>query len=70
MIMLVFEDQLVFWACVIIIAASIGIYALQKKRGKIRQVVTLGEDEVLFDEKFPPLPGSEAEKKLQEKNSK
>ena len=67
MIMLVFEDQLVFWACVIIIAASIIIYAVQKKRGKIRTNVVIGEDEVMFDEKFPPLPGSEAAKKLEEK---
>lgn len=55
MIMLVFEDKLVFFACVIIIIGAMVIYAIQKKRGKIRTVVTLGADEVLFDEKFPPL---------------
>lgn len=59
MIMLVRESVLVFVACVVIIAAAVGIYAFQKKRGKIRTVVTLGEDEVLFDEKFPALNKTE-----------
>lgn len=57
MILLVFEDggMPVFVISVIVIFVPILIYAIQKKRGKIRTVVTLGADEVSFDEKFPPL---------------
>jgi hypothetical protein len=31
------------------------VYVIQKKRGKVRTVFTLGSDEVKFDEKFPDL---------------
>jgi len=37
----------------IAIFAPIIIYVIQKKRGKIRTIVTLGADEVTFDEKYP-----------------
>jgi AAT family amino acid transporter len=37
----------------IAIFVPIIIYVIQKKRGKIRVSVTLGADEVTFDEKFP-----------------
>lgn len=37
----------------IAIFVPIIIYVIQKKRGKIRTVVTLGADEVTFDEKYP-----------------
>ncbi|MBR0597602.1 amino acid permease [Sinanaerobacter chloroacetimidivorans] len=55
MILLVFEDggMPVFIISLIAIFLPITVYALQKKRGKIRTVVTLGSDEVTFDEKFP-----------------
>lgn len=55
MILLVFEDGglPVFIISVIVTVVPILIYVMQKKRGKIRQVVTLGIDEVKFDEKFP-----------------
>lgn len=53
MILLAFEDQIVFVASMIIIIVPIVIYIIQKKRGKIRTMATLGADEVLFDEKFP-----------------
>jgi len=54
MVLVVSEDLLVFGISVIIIVLSIAIYWVQKKRGKIRTVLNLGEDEVTFDEKFPP----------------
>lgn len=55
MILLVFEDggMPVFVISMIAIILPIVIYAYQKKRGKIRSVVTLGADEVTFDEKYP-----------------
>lgn len=57
MILLVFEDggMPVFIISLIAIFLPIAIYAYQKKRGKIRSVVTLGSDEVTFDEKYPKL---------------
>jgi AAT family amino acid transporter len=57
MVLLVFEEGglPVFVISLIVIFAPIAIYAIQKKRGKIRTVVVLGADEVSFDEKFPPL---------------
>jgi AAT family amino acid transporter len=57
MILLVFEDggMPVVIISLIAIFVPILIYVIQKKNGKIRQNITLGEDEVLFDEKFPPL---------------
>ncbi len=55
MILLVFEDggMPVVVISLIAIILPIVIYAAQKKRGKIRSVVTLGADEVTFDEKYP-----------------
>ncbi len=55
MILLVFEDggMPVFIISMIVIFVPIIVYAIQKKRGKIRNVITLGMDEVKFDEKFP-----------------
>ena len=55
MILLVFEDGglPVFVISLIAIFLPIIIYGVQKKRGKIRSVVTLGSDEVTFDEKYP-----------------
>ena len=53
MVLLVFEGMAVFMISVIIIVVPIVIYVIQKGRGKIRTSVTLGTDEVLFDEKFP-----------------
>jgi AAT family amino acid transporter len=55
MILLVFEDggMPVFIISLIAIFLPVIVYATQKKRGKIRTVVTLGADEVTFDEKYP-----------------
>jgi AAT family amino acid transporter len=55
MIMLVFEEGGldIFILSMIIIIVPIVIYVVQKKRGKIRTVVTLGADEITFDEKYP-----------------
>ena len=55
MILLVFEDGglPVFIISLIAIFLPVMVYAAQKKRGKIRTVVTLGADEVTFDEKYP-----------------
>jgi AAT family amino acid transporter len=55
MVLLVFEEGglPVFVISLIVIFVPIIIYVIQKKRGKIRTVVTLGADEVSFDEKFP-----------------
>ncbi len=55
MILLVFEDggMPVVVISLIAIFLPIIIYGTQKKRGKIRTVVTLGADEVTFDEKYP-----------------
>ncbi len=55
MVLLVFEDggMPVVIISLIAIFLPIIIYGMQKKRGKIRSVVTLGADEVTFDEKYP-----------------
>ena len=55
MILLVFEDggMPVFIISLIAIFVPILAYVTQKKRGKIRLVVTLGSDEVTFNEKYP-----------------
>lgn len=55
MIMLVFEDGglNIFILSMIIIIVPIAIYVTQKKRGKIRTSISIGADEVTFDEKFP-----------------
>lgn len=55
MILLIIEDQVVFFVSVFFIVLPVVIYVIQKKRGKIRTTVTLGDDEVMFDEKFPDL---------------
>lgn len=57
MILLVFEEGAmpIFIISVIVIFVPILFYSFQKKQGKIRSVVTLGADEVTFDEKYPKL---------------
>jgi len=57
MVLLVFEDggMPVVVISLIAIFLPIIIYAYQKKQGKIRSVVTLGADEVTFDQKYPKL---------------
>lgn len=57
MVLLVFEEggMPVVIISLIVIFVPIIIYVIQKKRGKIRAIVTLGADEVSFDEKYPPL---------------
>jgi AAT family amino acid transporter len=62
MIMLIFEpgDGLpIFLLSMDIIIVPVVIFSIQKYRGKIRQVITLGSDEVTFDEKFPDKDGLE-----------
>jgi AAT family amino acid transporter len=64
MVLLIFEvgDGIpIFLLSMDIIIAPIAIFAIQKYRGKIRNQITIGADEVTFDEKFPVKPGSEAE---------
>ena len=53
MILLVFAEVQVFIISIIIIVIPVTVFSIQKKRGKIRTTVTLGEDEITFDEKFP-----------------
>jgi AAT family amino acid transporter len=55
MIMLIFEDGGldIFIMSVVIIVVPIVIYTAQKSRGKIRTIISIGADEVTFDEKFP-----------------
>ena len=55
MILCVFEDVAVFVISLIAIFLPIILYVIMKKLGKTRTNVVLGADEVLFDEKFPPL---------------
>jgi AAT family amino acid transporter len=57
MILLLFEDGgfPVFVISVVIIVVPTAIYLIQKKRGKIRLMATLGADEISFDEKYPAL---------------
>ncbi|MEI8216154.1 MAG: hypothetical protein WCF96_03550, partial [Eubacteriales bacterium] len=57
MILLAFEaDGLpVLIISLIVIFFPIAAYLVQKSRGKIRTIVTLGADEVTFDEKYPML---------------
>jgi hypothetical protein len=50
-----------------IIIAPIVVFAIQKYRGKIRNTIVIGADEVTFDMKFPPKPGSLGEKKAAER---
>lgn len=55
MILLAFEEggMPVLVISLIVIFVPIFFYIMQKKRGKIRLMVTLGADEVTFDEKYP-----------------
>ena len=62
MILLIFEEGdgiPIFVLSMDIIIAPIVFFQIQKYRGKIRQKVVIGADEVTFDEKFPALPGHE-----------
>jgi hypothetical protein len=70
MVLLVFEvgDGIpIFLLSMDIIIAPVVIFAIQKYRGRIRQSIVIGADEVTFDMKFPALPGSVGEKKDAEK---
>ena len=63
MVLLIFEegDGLpIFVLSMDIIIIPIALFAIQKYRGKIRTTVTLGSDEVTFNEKFPVREGSPA----------
>jgi AAT family amino acid transporter len=55
MVLLAFEEggMPVLVISLIVIFAPIFLYVFQKKRGKIRLMVTLGADEVSFNEKYP-----------------
>jgi len=55
MILLVFEDGGMPVVIISLIAIFVPViaYSIQKKRGKIRLVAHLGEDEITFDEKYP-----------------
>jgi AAT family amino acid transporter len=71
MLLLVFEEGdgiSIFLLSMDIIVVPIVVFQIQKTRGKIRPNIIIGEDEVLFDDKFPIKPGSKAEelKKLQD----
>jgi AAT family amino acid transporter len=66
MVLLVFEvgDGIpIFLLSMDIIIAPIVVFAIQKYRGKIRQTIVIGADEMTFDMKFPAKPGSVGEKK-------
>jgi AAT family amino acid transporter len=73
MILLIFEvgDGLpIFVLSMDIIIAPIVVFQIQKYRGKIRNTIIIGPDEITFDEKFPPKPGHEdkPKKPVVEKN--
>jgi len=56
MVLLIFEEGdgiPIFVLSMDIIIIPISVYAIQKYRGKIRNVVILGADEIMFDDKFP-----------------
>ncbi|MDR1571097.1 MAG: amino acid permease [Clostridiales Family XIII bacterium] len=59
MVLLIFEDGGldIFVLSMIIIIVPIIIYTVQKRRGRIRTSITIGMDEVTFDEKFPDKSG-------------
>lgn len=60
MILLVFEagDGIpIFALSMDIVLVPVVAFAIQKYRGKIRNTVVLGPDEIMFDEKYPPKPG-------------
>jgi AAT family amino acid transporter len=63
MILLVFEEGdgiPIFVLSMDVIIVPIVVYAIQKYRGKIRKIITLGADEVTFDEKFPDKTGEDS----------
>jgi AAT family amino acid transporter len=73
MVLLIFEvgDGIpIFLLSMDIIIAPITVFAIQKYRGRIRKNIVIGEDEITFDEKFPPLPGSEGETIQQKRREK
>jgi hypothetical protein len=53
-----------------IILVPVVIFVIQKYRGNIRQTISIGADEVMFDDKFPPLPGSHEAAQLATKTEK
>lgn len=56
MVLLIFErgDGIpIFVLSMDIIIIPVSIYSIQKYRGKVRNVVILGADEIMFDDKFP-----------------
>jgi hypothetical protein len=55
MVLLVFEDGglPVFVISIIATFLPMIIYAVQKKRGKIRTDIKYGSDEITFDQKYP-----------------
>jgi AAT family amino acid transporter len=57
MVLLAFEEggMPVLVISLIVIFLPIILYVIQKQRGKIRTIATLGADEVSFDEKYPNL---------------
>jgi AAT family amino acid transporter len=70
MVLLIFEvgDGIpIFLLSMDIIIAPVVVFAIQKYRGKIRQTLVIGSDEVTFNMKFPAKPGSAGEKKDAEK---
>jgi AAT family amino acid transporter len=72
MVLLIFEagDGLpIFVLSMDIIIIPIVIFAIQKYRGNIRQTISIGEDEVMFDDKFPVQSGSRAEKLIAAKKA-
>ncbi|MDR0817200.1 MAG: amino acid permease [Clostridiales Family XIII bacterium] len=64
MVLLIFEagDGLpIFVLSMDIIIVPVVIFVIQKYRGNIRQTISIGDDEVMFDDKFPVQTGSRAE---------
>jgi AAT family amino acid transporter len=53
MVLLIFEDMMVFGLSMFIIIVPIIVFVVQKSRGKIRRNIVIGVDETTFDEKFP-----------------
>ena len=47
------EDKLVFIVGVLCTFVPMVLYGIAKKMGRIRTTVVIGNDEVLFDEKYP-----------------
>ncbi|MGL4483730.1 MAG: amino acid permease [Anaerovoracaceae bacterium] len=54
MILMVYTDRVVFAVAVGVTILPMIVFMIQKKRGKIRDTIEIGDDEVLFDDKFPP----------------